>query len=274
MYKEKTPILISMPRNGSHYVATYLRRHYHISGLLYPLNDTYSLELFNDVRGRNINSKIELFESLRNVFNLDMFNIFHGAHLMQYVTMPSRPNIHILFDWFKEFYSGYQIVLLRRRNIWKTYLSWLFHSTIKNKLKNEENMTTHPWHGMENKLNEDILKSTIESIKPDFVHNELIWQYFIKDVVLFNEKICNYYLNDYNKVLVRDWWLEDLTEDMLEGNYAYKSDDSEMLIQNTKFKPTSIKYESYFSLSELHTIKTKFNEVYETTFKPYGYLVD
>ena len=40
----------------------------------------------------------------------------------------------------------------------------------------------------------------------------------------------------------------------------------ELLVRNKNFKPSSIKYESYFSLSELHTIRTKFNEVYKTTF--------
>tara|TARA_B100000035_G_scaffold231553_1_gene199723 strand:- start:525 stop:1358 length:834 start_codon:yes stop_codon:yes gene_type:complete len=277
MYKDKTPILISMPRNGSHYVATYLRRTYHLRGLLYPLSDYGAMELFNtSTNKRSINSSIEMFETLRNNFDLDIFNIFHGPHLMEKINIPSRPHYRMVFDWFKEFYNGYQIVLLRRKNIWKSYISWLFHCTIRDKLQHEENNEVHPWHSKQMDQNDDILKSTIETIKPDFVHNEALWQNYIRDVKYFNEEVIDYYLNDYSRTLVRDWWLEDLNDEMLEENYKYNENNGseELLVRNKNFKPSSIKYQNYFSTSELHTIKSKFDEVYKTTFKPYGYLVD
>ena len=73
--------------------------------------------------------------------------------------------------------------------------------------------------------NDDILKSTIETIKADFVHNEALWQNYIRDVKYFNEEIIDYYLNDYSRTLVRDYWLEDLNDEMLEENYKYNENN-------------------------------------------------
>ena len=275
MYKSKTPILISLPRNGSHFVASYLRRHYLRHGLLYPNSDYKGMELFFEGESYNIERMITLFENLRDVYKLDMFNIFHGTHLMATVDIPSRPNIHCVFDWFKEFYEGYQIILLRRRNIWKTYMSWLFHNTIRIKLEasGDENTVNHPWHSFENNnIKEDLLKSTIEAVKPKFVHNEKTWLNFVRDVQYFNNVVVPYYEDG---TLTRNWWLEDLTEEQLELTYAHPTGEGgELLIRNTHFKPYSIKYETYYKPIELNKIRDKFMKVYETSFKPYGYVAD
>ena len=263
-----------MPRNGSHYVASYLRRHYHANGLLYPLSGNNG-ELF-DGEFFKLNKSIELFEDLRNFFNLDVFNIFHSTNLMANVFIRSRPNIKRLFDWFKEFYDGYPIIILRRRNIWKTYMSWLFHNTVRERLIafGEKDVDNHIWHSIENNTaKEDELKSLIETIKPNFTHDETIWQNFIRDVKFYNEEVISYYLTKYNRTLVRDWWLEDLTDEFLDTHFKYVDEANEVLTRNDGFKPYSIRYETYFG-KELPIIKAKFKEVYETTFKPYGYVVD
>ena len=87
---------------------------------------------------------------------------------MEKINIPSK-YYRMVFDWFKEFYNGYQIVLLRRKNIWKSYISWLFHCTIRDKLQHEENNEVHlssfSWHSKQMDQNDDILKSTIETIK-------------------------------------------------------------------------------------------------------------
>ena len=37
---------------------------------------------------------------------------------------------------------------------------------------------------------------------------------YIRDVKYFNEEVIDYYLNDYSRTLVRDYWLEDLNDEM------------------------------------------------------------
>ena len=44
--KSKTPILISMPRSGSHYVGNYIREHYKSNGMLFP--SIWSSEIFSN----------------------------------------------------------------------------------------------------------------------------------------------------------------------------------------------------------------------------------
>ena len=68
-------------------------------------------------------------------------------------------------------------------------------------------------------------------------------------------------------------WLEDLTDEFLDTHFKYVDEANEVLTRNDGFKPYSIRYETYFG-KELPIIKAKFKEVYETTFKPYGYVVD
>ena len=268
-----------MPRNGSHYVASYLRRQYHYKGLLYPIDSGYNMELFGPTF--EYKKHIEFFEYCRNHFNLDVFNIYHSTHLAENVYIPSRPGIKRLFDWFKEFYEGYPIIILRRRNIWKTYISWLFHNTIRERLIafGEKDDDDHSWHshnttGVKAFPPEDKIKSLIETIKPNFTHDEHRWQNFIRDVKYYNDEIIGYYTSsNYNRTLVRDWWLEDLTDESLNEHFKYTDEDDEILVRQHTLKPFSIKYETYFG-KELPIIRAKFKEVYETTFKPYGYVVD
>ena len=161
--KADLPVLISMPRAGSHYVGHYIKQAYLKRGIVGPEN--HSSEFFNNEDYRQpIQQKIKLFEDLRDNFGVNMFSIYHGDNMSQHISMPSKPHYTYLFDWFKDFYLGYTVVLLRRKNIWKHFVSFTFHNIIRDELDKygKENEITHPWHSM-NVTDDDVLKSTIQT---------------------------------------------------------------------------------------------------------------
>ena len=70
--RTKTPILISMPRNGSHYVAHFIREIYKHNGLLPPVSFTNEFLDVNPTKPMQpINKRIEFLEDCRNTWNLN-----------------------------------------------------------------------------------------------------------------------------------------------------------------------------------------------------------
>lgn len=282
--KTKTPILISTPRAGSHYVGQYIRETFKSKGILLP----GSAELFGVVDDGRLDKDIQLrhiikfFEETREVLHMDICAITHACHLNNRIRILSRPNYETLFDWFKEFYDGYQIVLLRRKDIWKQWLSYLFHKSIdiaadqsgETFTRKRYTEDVHPWHNIQGTMKEEILKSTIAALNPKFIHRENILQNFISEIRYMEEEVRNYYVKgSYNNNNVRDVWLEDLTDDVLTEWYI-PQDMREDYVMNEKILPFKIKYATYFKKPDLEVAKNKFIKLYNDEFKHYGYLVD
>jgi len=287
IHKTTTPVLISMPRSGSHYVGSFLRETYKGRGVTFPGGS----ELFSPDFVTRTTDVIELFEFIRNKSKMDIFTVFHSDHLSNNINIPARPKYETLFDWFKEFYDGYQICLLRRKNLWKTYISWLFHHSIKTAfLKGTESFSArdyetlddvHPWHNIRGSQNNEIVKSTIQQISPKFVHREKLWQNFLRELRYFEEEIITYYVKGkYNHLNVRSWWLEDLDDEKLSEWYVpeerrfTKAGGINTFVMGEQIIPFDIKYETYFKKSELEKIKEKLDKVVDTEFKHYGYVVN
>ena len=277
--KTKTPILISTPRAGSHYVGQYIRETFRNRGILLP----GSAELFGyadsplDLNHKDI---IKFFEDTRDKLQMDICCINHAGHLNNRVRILSRPHYETLFDWFKEFYDGYQMVLLRRKNVWKQWLSYLFHKSID--IAADQSGDTfsrrrwtedvHPWHNVKGTQREGILKSTITQLNPKFVHRENVLLNFLLDIRYMEEEVRNYYVNgSYNNSNIRDVWLEDLNDDILTQWYVPNGMHHDMY---EKIIPFTIKYETYFKKPDLEFAKNKFMKIYNDELKHYGYVVD
>ena len=280
--RTKTPILISMPRNGSHYVAHFIREIYKHNGLLPPVSFTNEFLDVNPTKPMQpISKRIEFLEYCRNTWNLNMFMNVHSHQLMTPIHIRSRPNVHCVFDWFQEFYSGYQIVILRRKYLWKAFISWLFHKAVRDSLDragdigSTEREKLHNWH---NKTNigvnvEDTLKSTVLKYKPVFKWDAYFFGQYCTSVRYLNEIIISYYDQTSIKLNTRNLWLEDCNDESLKSIFfqEYYIPNSTLHGEWTQpYKPFTIKYETYFG-EHLAEIQDKYNEQYEKEFKYYGY---
>ena len=265
--KADVSVLISMPRAGSHYIGDYIRQGYRKHGMVGP--EIKSSEFFSpETYDQSYLKKIKLFEDIRDTFGLDMFSIFHSIQLYRHVNMPSKPHYTYLFDWFKDFYHGYRIALLRRRNIWKHFVSFTFHNIIAEQLRKygKEDGQHHSWHFM-SATDDDVLKSTIQEYNIKFKFDDRHLEFFLMQIRFFNEHIASYY-KTYNTT-VYNLWLEECThEDLLNMFVPEKIKDT----YKSPFIPSKIKYLPYFENTTL--FKAKFMTLYESQFKPYGYLVD
>ena len=275
--KTKTPILISMPRCGSHWVGSYIREAFKSHGVILP--GTSELMAHYEDNDRPLPERIEYFEYTRNHLNADIFSIYHGDHLWNDISILSRPKYSTMFDWFKEYYDGYQIVLLRRKNIYRQYLSFLFHQTIrrayvKSTTERVNWNAIQPWHNIVGTQNVEIVKSAIEMVGAKFVHNPKWFESFVHQVRYFEEDIVTYYTKGkYSIHNVRNLWLEDLNDELL-TEWFVPDDRKKTFVMEEKILPFPIKYETYFSKDELDKMKSKCNQVFENELKHYGYSVD
>jgi|TARA_B110000444_G_scaffold261_1_gene244 hypothetical protein len=285
--KTKTPILIGESRGGSHFVGAYVREYYKQNGVLLPDNAKVN-ELFDEsnMEGNpwGLHQLISFFEQTRNIMGMDIFNLFHGIHLATPLYMQSRPKYEIVFDWFKEFYADYPIIILRRRNIWKRYLSLTFFQCIKDAYRRNysswnDYYTMVPRHNIQhpdrrNSL-EDTLKSTIQILKPNFHFNHgKGWDVFVQDTRFMEEHVINYYVRGkYNKLKLRNWWLEDLKEEQLK-EWFISPEIRDTWIPDVTIKPYKFKYETYFDKKDIKEAKDRLRILYDKEFKHYGYEVD
>jgi|SRR6056300_17746 hypothetical protein len=274
--RTQTPILISMPRNGSHYVAHFIREIYKQNGLLTPYTFTNEFLDNRPTKGMPpIEQRIEFLESCRNTFQFDVFMTVHSHHLYQPLRIPARPNLYNVFDWFKEFYSGYQIVILRRKKLWKAFVSWMFHKSVRESLDRSGNVHAgnrdklHYWHNVNNTgYNvEDTLKSTVLKYKPVFKYDNYNFSQFCASVRFLNETIIPYYDTAKLRPNLRNLWLEDCNDELLKNTFHPSNKIEEW---SQPYKPFTIKYETYFG-EYIDEMKDKFNDQYEKEFKYYGY---
>ena len=83
-----------------------------------------------------------------------------------------------------------------------------------------------------------------------------------------------YYLKGkYPKHLIMNYWLEDLNDEMLTDWFVAKHRQSNFVMEE-KYKPFTIKYETYYKKFDLEVVRDKFMKVYNDDFKHYGYVVD
>ena len=123
-----------------------------------------------DHEGYKDKEKIEFFEACRRCGLEVCHKVFANSLAQKY------ENTNIL-NWFKDFYRDTDVIILRRKNLWKTYISYLFHSTIRKQLGEKESKLIHPWHAafnthtntFERPNNEaDILDETIKTNNIEF----------------------------------------------------------------------------------------------------------
>ena len=251
-----SPILISMPRNGSTWVQSYIRAYYKKSnyGVIPSITNKLNYSTVNEFFGPedftqlDTKAKINLIETLKKI-NLVM------CHKVFSFYFKNEPE---LFKWFQSFYKDYNIILLRRRNIWKTYISWVFHNTISRYLGNG-NGGLHFWHGKSNnERNEDTLKSVIQTYKIPFKFDKGFFDNFTEMVRFFQDEVQPAFPNKWQM------WLEDLTDEKLAKWF-----NVEVQTEIAPFK--HLNYLSYYEPKELKLMQDAFEERFENEFRFYGY---
>jgi len=256
----KYPILISCNRSGSTWVQSYIRHAYQnlYSNTLTFDNHTNDDEFFDDNHfGIDMNDKINFLTLLRK----RNYELCHKVHA------------NFLYDknvlkWFVDFYKGHDIVILKRRNLWKGFLSYLFHTTILNKLRKENpkwphftDVNTRPRTNNIKSFNKntDILKATIQSYDIKFTFDKSICIEYLTQIRYLNT-IVEYRLKPYKPQVI---YHEDLTDVFLQKRFNVK--------YNSNIVPLNIKYDIYFKPEELEKLKKFYQIRYDDEFKFYGY---
>ena len=201
--KKYCPILLSMPRNGSTWVQSYIMASYknRIDSVIpYEIQTSYkTISTSNEFFDIKEYPQLETKEKIHLIETLEKINLVvcHKVFANMFLDTPE------MYPWFKEFYKDYNIILLRRRNIWKTYISLLFHNTIDKHVDMKENL--HMWHGKGvNETKEDfpiILANKATSLSIETQHSnqrELVCAIILS----YLEQL----LRDLNSVI--DLWLE------------------------------------------------------------------
>jgi len=259
LIKKYCPILLSMPRNGSTWVQSYIRASYKKTGygVIPSITNKLKYSAVNEFFGPydftqlDTKAKINLIETLEKINLVMCHKVF--AHYFS--------NDPEFFKWFQNFYKDYNIILLRRRNIWKTCISWIFHTTVSHYMGD----VSHAWHGQfDDEKNEDKLKSAIQTYKIPFKFNKGLFDYFVSEVRFYQDEVLPAFPNKWQM------WLEDLTDEKLAEIF-----DVELQIQDESigsFAPLKrIKYSSYYDPKELKLMQDTFEERFENEFQFYGY---
>lgn len=259
LIKKYCPILLSMPRNGSTWVQSYIRASYKKTGygVIPSITNKLKYSAVNEFFGPydftqlDTKAKINLIETLEKI-NLAMC---HKVFAHYFSDDPE------FFKWFQNFYKDYNIILLRRRNIWKTCISWIFHTTVSHYMGD----VSHAWHGkIDDEKNEDKLKSAIQTYKIPFKFDKGLFDYFVSEVRFYQDEVLPAFPNKWQM------WLEDLTDEKLAEIF-----DVELQIQDESigsFAPLKrIKYSSYYDPKELKLMQDTFEERFENEFQFYGY---
>ena len=196
---EKPAILIGLPRSGTTWVYNYIRLYYEKYGIVLPESRGINLNMYDewfDNDRYHDKDRIEMLEGCRKCGIEVGYKMLVGAlspnqsHKNNYL-WKKYGEVNLL-DWFKEFYKETDIIILKRRNLWKTYISYLFHHTIRTQLISinlKDDREIHPWHADTTSLNK-----TIETYKIDFRYDDTVWNKFIDDVRFFNNDVINKFL--------------------------------------------------------------------------------
>lgn len=164
-------IIVSNPRYGS----THISKHY--DAINRENCEVHEFEGFNEflllaphsneLFGDNLEDRIRFIEEKRKK-RIEVLYKIHAFHLFY----PYKNGI--VYDWFKKFYDGHEIIVLKRRNLWRAYLSILVHYQVGRRF----------WHKYNDKDEEDFLKfcETIE-----FKHDDRVLENFIHQMDCINQ---------------------------------------------------------------------------------------
>lgn len=229
-------ILISNPRQGSSWAYPYFKKYNeqimpckapeHFSEYLLEAKNAAkylgraALEREN-ARNITLEQKIETIEQHRAdgyEFNMKI----HAFHLFY----PYKDGV--VYDWFKEFYSDAEVYIIRRRDMYRAYLSLLTHLT----------KGRGYWHNYGHEEAE-LIKACSQF---EFKHNEPMWNSF-KHVNRCMDKVEGTTL-----------YLEDIDDE-------YLSDLLQVNI-NQKIHKWNINYEMFYPKTELNTIREAIEQEY------------
>ena len=247
--KQKYPILISLHKSGSTWINSFIHKRYRRIGLVPPPTLLYT-EFFCSSRRtlkdktfvqRTDKERIALLEQLRT-FGLELN---HKVHV---------PDIIEQWPWFKEFYKDYDILVLKRRNIFTHWISVLFFANIWDQRPEGVDV---PDHNKDPK-SEDILKSVIEVHNIKFKHIEKSLEGFINNIRFLNDVVI--------KELVKPQviWLEDIDHAWCEQRFG-------VTLKKTIQPFKTMDYERYFKPEDMVIVKEKFKERFDNEFQFYGY---
>lgn len=174
-------ICISNPRYGSTHVSQ------HFDSLNRQIHKTFEFEGFNEflldaphsneLFKMSLDERIQFIENKRSQGYEVLFKI-HSHHLFY----PYQGGV--VYDWFKEFYKDAEVTVLKRRDMWRAFLSMLVHYQLGRKL----------WH-KKSEADEEALKDACSKID-----------------LKFNQKVLDnffYQRNCLNKIKGNVIYLED-----------------------------------------------------------------
>ena len=271
--KANCPILISLHKSGSTWVFSYIHKYYRKLGITMPPNNLYS-EFFhkytseldfaykikdseNKFIKKSFEERFELLEMLRT-FGLELA---HKTHV---------PEIIDIWPRFKEFYKGYNIIVLKRRYIWPHYLNLLFMYCVQQavgadsvkgtKKEGYTNLVPTRYCRISNSagLAEDILKSTIQKYNVQFKHNDGVLKRFTRNIRFLNDVV----IEELDKPEVL--FTEDITTDWLENRFNVK-------VNNTVEPFKTLDFATYFKPEDLSIVHNKIYERFDNEFKYMGY---
>lgn len=218
-------LLIGNPRCGSTFAHRYFQEYNRLRQPCEVLPELWCEYLSPKLFPEPIEKKIQYIENLRRDGKELLFQL-HAKHLRE----PYKDGT--IADWYFDFYKDAEFFIIKRRNMWDTYMSLLIHF-YRNRLSTS---WLNPWH---NDSDMAVVNMDKYLIDVQFKHSEEFMDIF------FDQWL---YLNS------------------LEGNTLYLEDFShesmnEMLGVEIEevIKPWGIDYESLIHPKELEIMKKSFN---------------
>ena len=255
-YKDKKnyPILISLHKAGSTWVNSFIHKKYRSIGLTLPPRNSFT-EFFGDLNRNecyfnplNYSERIKLLEKLR-LFDLELNQKVHV------------PELIYIWDWFQEFYKNHDVLVLKRRNLYKHFVSILFNECIRKYIPIFDDLGLLPTRqdikGRQD--NEDVLKAQILEQKVQFKFNAKCFNDFCNNIRFLEDSVLP------AKFKPQVIYLEDISHEWLEERFKVSIDS----VKVAPFK--TLKYINYFSQQEQATIKSAIDDILEKEFKYYGY---
>jgi hypothetical protein len=268
--RAERPLLISLHKSGSTWVFSYIHKHYRKRGITMPPNNFYS-EFFVDDPYFSHRMKRPLHKIKNEFFKRSSEERFALLELLRKFGLELALKAHVpeiidIWPRFKEFYKGYGILVLKRRDIFSHYLNILFFHCVKEAVgnrrlrgKEEEGYTSlvpsKIYHGQ----SEDILKSTIIEYNVQFKHHDIVLKRFTRNIRFLNDVV----IEELDKPEVL--FTEDITTDWLRNRFKV---DLKKTVEPFK----TLDFASYFKPEELKIVHDKLYERFDNEFKYMGYL--
>lgn len=131
---KKPAILLYTPRSGSHWVLRYMRKYNEENfNFFYIDHPQHGGELFNktltylEKRIYNTEKNTLIVNRKRSVDSWDKKVSFLTKERKKGVNYSYKTKIEDIqdIDWFREFYKDYDIIKLKRRNLWNQFVSYV-----------------------------------------------------------------------------------------------------------------------------------------------------